>query len=1013
MSADFKPTLDGYKDLKPFVFWAQTTMPTVFDDSLSYYEVLTKLTKMVNVLLENTDTAEHNIEAIAAVFAQLQNYVNHYFDSLDVSAEVNKRLDLMVEDGTLDAMILPIVEHYTSEVIDDVVHAQLSEVVSEQIGGAVANQIDAAIAPQITPKVNAYLDTNLPPLVEEQVPIAVGEQIDPAVSVLLPAVVDEQLPNAVSTEMTSALPPVVTSQLPGVVATQIPGAVASQMPAILSPIATQQIQTLVPNWLATHISNPSNPPLDDTLGLKNCAAESWYVGRRFLDLQGSPVTMEEDKKVVYQTGEVAEAEHWLTFTATVSDKFPCSVGYPHFDLEQDPVVDWTYAYYDANGDYIANSGNTWEGFINWGVVTEQVPDGAATIKFSIQSDAADFISGDLAVLVFGNGAQIIDAINSINISIALDDTLTQPDKAADAKAAGDAIGAVDDKVDAVDAEVDAVSVKTDYLEDCILNNSIPYAKNGSGSTTYQGYTAYLTQTGNIAVLNGTSGATSGQGGTKIQACGNFVMWNGTTTPDAAKVFPIKLKAGRTYRLQINEISGTRTPDAEIGVGWIEARIYASTSTSQLAACRLDIDQTSAFLDYTPQEDLNVTLRWLWGRRMECTDYTLQFLLKDVTDEVAIDDINNQIFGGNGMVYNYDLSDSTQYAKLIGASSEYITANGYVPPVGWENRVRIDKCCVADYIATNYDVSITDTPTIVIGAVDAGYTSSKHATLARINFLTATVEFLTGAPDTPNIDGKTITAYVYDTIQMTGLSGTEYRIELGRKNRCPYIRVTNLKTSAVCCEKVYTVYETSSSYGGKAGAMYDFPVFGTTEGVCCFKRAFCTVSPDYDVVFIGDSITEGSEVSVSDTWANKVIASDYVRTGLNCGRGGGNIDNVLRCVRDILPAIRPKMVVVTIGTNGGNTQAKMDTLITEIKRLGAVPVINAIPMLRTGYPATNDLILALDTLHCRFDVATAVDNDTSSGQNTALFNGDRIHPNVAGGVALFNCFMTTVGSLIQV
>lgn len=423
----------------------------MFDDSLSYYEVLTKLTKMVNVLLENTDTAEHNIEVIAETYIKLQDYVNHYFDSLDVSAEVDNRLDEMVEDGTLDAIIQPIVEHYTSEVIDDVVHAQLSAVVSEQIGGAVAEQIDAAIAPQITPKVNAYLDTNLPPLVEEQVPVAVGEQIDPAVSTLLPAVVNEQLPTAVNTEMTTALPPVVQSQLPGVVANQIPGVVSSQMPTILSPIATMQIQTLVPNWLSTHISNPSSPPLDNTLGLKNCAAESWYVGRRFFDIQGSPTTMEEDKKVVYQTGEVTDAEHWLTFTATVSDKFPVSVGYPHFDLEQDPIVDWTYAYYDADGDYIANSGNTWEGFINWGTVTDPVPAGAATIKFSIQSDAADFISGDLAVLVFGNGAQIIDAINAavedVDLSSIIDDTLTESGKAADAKVTGDKINALKNAVD--------------------------------------------------------------------------------------------------------------------------------------------------------------------------------------------------------------------------------------------------------------------------------------------------------------------------------------------------------------------------------------------------------------------------------------------------------------------------------------------------------------------------------------------------------------------------------------
>ena len=613
MAADFKPTLDGYKDLKPFVFWAQTTLPTVFDDSLSYYEVLTKLTKMVNVLLENTDTAEHNIEALATVFTQLQDYVNHYFDSLDVSAEVDKKLDEMVADGTLNEIILPIVQHYTEEIIDDVVHEQLSAVVSEQIGPEVANQIDAAIAPQITPKVNSYLAANLPQMVADEVPLAVGEQIDPAVATLLPSVVDEQLPNAVSTEMATALPPVVQSQLPGVVATQIPGAVSSQMPAVLAPIATQQINTLVPNWLATHIHNPSSPPLDDTLGLKNCAAESWYVGRRFFDLQGSPATMEEDKKVVYQTGEVVEAEHWLTFTATVSDKFPCSVGYPHFDLEQDPVVDWTYAYYNANGDYIANSGNTWQGFINWSVVTEPVPDGAATIKFSIQSDAADFVSGDLAVLVFGNGAQIIDAINAIDISIALDDTLTQPDKAADAKAAGDRISALE----AADTKTEDF---VEYLQDSVMDGCIPYGLHGAIKNA--GFT--VSADGNTLTLNGHSSATSSQWGTKILISDHLQSWNAYDDPAAAQVNTIPTVNGRVYRLTLNVISGTIDPATGSG----GMRLYVKGTTDIFRTIRYGTN-TGSITFVGDGQPVRIVL--VMQRLIDVTDLKLNIVLKDITD----------------------------------------------------------------------------------------------------------------------------------------------------------------------------------------------------------------------------------------------------------------------------------------------------------------------------------------------------------------------------------------------
>ena len=196
-------------------------------------------------------------------------------------------------------------------------------------------------------------------------------------------------------------------------------------------------------------------------------------------------------------------------------------------------------------------------------------------------------------------------------------------------------------------------------------------------------------------------------------------------------------------------------------------------------------------------------------------------------------------------------------------------------------------------------------------------------------------------------------------------------------------------------------------------MYDFPVFGSISGTCCFKRVFCNVSPNYDVVFIGDSITEGSQLAIEDVWANKVINSDYVKSGLNCGRGGGNIDHVLRCLTDIVSTISVKMIVVTIGTNGGNTQAKLKRIKELTDNIGANLVLNCIPMLSSGYPSTNDTILGIDAIHCRFDVATAVNNDVNNGQNTSLFFSDRTHPNINGGLALYNNFMANIGSVISI
>lgn len=38
--------------VKPFRFWSQKVLPLVYDDSLSYYEVLSKLTHKVNEVIE-------------------------------------------------------------------------------------------------------------------------------------------------------------------------------------------------------------------------------------------------------------------------------------------------------------------------------------------------------------------------------------------------------------------------------------------------------------------------------------------------------------------------------------------------------------------------------------------------------------------------------------------------------------------------------------------------------------------------------------------------------------------------------------------------------------------------------------------------------------------------------------------------------------------------------------------------------------------------------------------------
>jgi hypothetical protein len=92
MSADFN-------HIRPFRFWCQKVLPLVYDDSLSYYELLNKVVKYLNDVIED-------VNALGTAFQALEDSLNHYVEDV-----VEERLDQMVEDGTLDDIV--------SEVLDD------------------------------------------------------------------------------------------------------------------------------------------------------------------------------------------------------------------------------------------------------------------------------------------------------------------------------------------------------------------------------------------------------------------------------------------------------------------------------------------------------------------------------------------------------------------------------------------------------------------------------------------------------------------------------------------------------------------------------------------------------------------------------------------------------------------------------------------------------------------------------------------------------------------------------
>lgn len=74
--ANFDPILKKYDGIPYLRFWCQKVLPAVYDQSLSYYEVLCKLAAFLNKMLEELEKMQDNIDALHKAYKDLQDWVN-------------------------------------------------------------------------------------------------------------------------------------------------------------------------------------------------------------------------------------------------------------------------------------------------------------------------------------------------------------------------------------------------------------------------------------------------------------------------------------------------------------------------------------------------------------------------------------------------------------------------------------------------------------------------------------------------------------------------------------------------------------------------------------------------------------------------------------------------------------------------------------------------------------------------------------------------------------------------
>ena len=81
-------------------------IPTSYKDSMSYYECLAWLCKYLEeTVIPTVNENGEAVEELQGLYIELNSYVTHYFDTLDVQEEINNKLDDMVEDGTLQTSL--------------------------------------------------------------------------------------------------------------------------------------------------------------------------------------------------------------------------------------------------------------------------------------------------------------------------------------------------------------------------------------------------------------------------------------------------------------------------------------------------------------------------------------------------------------------------------------------------------------------------------------------------------------------------------------------------------------------------------------------------------------------------------------------------------------------------------------------------------------------------------------------------------------------------------------------
>lgn len=253
---------------------------------------------------------------------------------------------------------------------------------------------------------------------------------------------------------------------------------------------------------------------------------------------------------------------------------------------------------------------------------------------------------------------------------------------------------------------------------------------------------------------------------------------------------------------------------------------------------------------------------------------------------------------------------------------------------------------------------------------------------------------------------------------------EYLIEISRHYQTHTVQITDVYTG-----ETDRIELTNNGAGGHttgwtnsgfhAGAQYDYYCVGLESGSSVLIKQITVLAGECDLVLLlyGDSITEPDGYFPTDDFSRawtQLIMSKIKGRSISSGRGGCQIFEVLNRIKNELPYVKAKYVMVTIGTNGGNTEENLCELVEYILSQGSIPILNNIPSNESGTQIEVNRVIEkvrqkYNINGCKFDLATSLNHDGQEVDKTTMYYEDYSatlnwhvyhHPNVKGSQLMF-------------